>query len=153
MMENPETQIAQYLEPFDDKIVSLAQALRHFLLSETKPKYELVGDSTISVNIGYGFTQKSWDCYCAIIVYSMHINISFPAGASLPDPQGILQGAGKKIRHMKVKDTSYLKVQEVREILDEARSRALARAELSSKNFTTETIIKPIAGIKKRPCN
>ena len=79
ILSDTEQQIATFLDSFNSEIASLTQQLREYLRKETKPTTELVGDSTISLNIGYGFTEKAWDCYCAIIVYSKHINISFPS--------------------------------------------------------------------------
>ena len=110
-----------------------------------------MGDSTVSLNIGYGFTTKAWDCYCAIIVYSKHINISFPAGAFLEDPEGIFHGFGKKIRHIKIKTFNDIKAPAVEDLLSKARQRALSLIEEKpSGNYTTKTIVKPILGIKKR---
>jgi len=103
-MNSTEQQITVFLNPFDEDIVSLTQELKSYLINESKPKYELVGNSSISVNIGYGFTQKAWDCFVAIIAYSKHINISFPSGAFLTDPQRLLQGSGTRIRHIKIKN-------------------------------------------------
>ena len=85
-MGSEEQQIEGFLEFFNSEIASLAQNLRTHLKKECKPSFELVGDSTISLNIGYGFTEKAWDCFCAIIIYSKHINISFPSGAFSPRP-------------------------------------------------------------------
>ncbi len=151
-MSTPEQQIVKFLEPFDSEISSLAQKLRDYLRKETKPTIELVGDSTISVNIGYGFTEKAWDCFCAIIVYSKHINISFPSGAFLSDPHGLLQGTGKRIRHIKIRNYDDINAPAVRNLLLEARDKALALVEDNSgKEYSFKTIVKPISGIKKRP--
>lgn len=35
--------------------------------------------------------------------FSAHVNIGFFQGASLPDPAGLLQGAGKRMRHVKLR--------------------------------------------------
>ena len=151
-MDNTEEQIVKFLEPFNSEIASLAQQLRDHLKKETKATIELVGNSTISLNIGYGFTEKAWDCFCAIIIYSKHINISFPSGAFLSDPQGLLQGTGKRIRHIKIKEFNDIKVPVVKNLLLEARNKALALVEENPmKNYSIKTIIKPISGIKKRP--
>jgi len=151
-MNNSEQQIEQFFVPFNDKLVVLAQQLRQFLKSETKPKYELVGDSTISLNIGYGFTEKAWDCFCAIIIYSKHINLSFPSGAFLSDPAGLLQGTGKRIRHIKITDFNDFIEPELVELIKAARERALVQLEgKQAYNTDVQTIIKPISGIKKRP--
>ena len=151
-MKDTEIQIEQYLYPFNDKLQLLAQDLRQFLKKETKPTYELVGDSTISLNIGYGFTKKAWDCYCAIIVYSKHINISFPSGAFLSDPEDLLQGKGKRIRHIKIKALDDVKKLDVRNLLMEARNKALEDVkEINEEEKPVQTIIKQISGVKKRP--
>lgn len=151
-MNDTEQQVRKFLEPFNNEIISLTLRLRDFLKEETKPTIELVGDSTISLNIGYGFTEKAWDCFCAIIVYSKHINISFPAGAFLSDPQGLLQGTGKKIRHIRINELNDIKTHAVKSLLLEARNRAIDLAtEKPMKKGNIETIIKPISGIKKRP--
>ena len=36
-------------------------------------------------------------------VFTAHVNVGFFHGASLPDPSGLLEGAGKYMRHVKVK--------------------------------------------------
>lgn len=35
-------------------------------------------------------------------VFSSHVNVGFFAGAFLPDPAGLLQGTGQRMRHVKV---------------------------------------------------
>lgn len=138
--------------PFNGKIQTLAQQLRTYLKAETQPTTELVADSNISVNIGYGFTQKAWDCYCAIIVYSKHINISLPSGASLPDPEGILHGTGTRVRHIKIQVFDDIKVPAVTDLLMQARDNAFALLkEKPTQTTGIQTIIKQVSGIKKRP--
>ncbi len=149
-MSPTEQQIEKFLEPFDIEISSLAQQLRKHIKKETAPTIELVGDSTISLNIGYGFTEKAWDCYCAIIIYSKHINISFPSGASLSDPKELLQGSGKRIRHIKIRKFEDINDPAVQNLLLEARNNALELIDADTKQ-KFRTIVKPISGIKKRP--
>jgi hypothetical protein len=35
-------------------------------------------------------------------VFSAHVNVGFFHGAELPDPQGLLQGSGRSMRHVKL---------------------------------------------------
>lgn len=125
-MENTEQQIADCLKPFGGEIASLAQALRAYLKKETKPAFELAGMSAQSFNIGYGFTTTAWDCYCAIIVYKKHINISLPSGASLFDPDGLMHGVGSRVRHLKLKELKDIQTPAVRTLLAEARQNAFS---------------------------
>jgi hypothetical protein len=41
--------------------------------------------------------------FAYVNVFSAHINVGFFHGASLPDPAGLLQGAGKFMRHVKLR--------------------------------------------------
>ena len=150
-MDNIEKQIGRYILPFNDEIGLLAQQLRDYIRKETKPGTELVGNSTQSLNIGYGFTEKAWDCYCAIIVYSKHINISFPSGASLSDPQGLLKGIGSRIRHIRINELTDVKTPGVNALLMEARDKAFALViDKGLKQDNIKTIIKQISGVKRK---
>jgi hypothetical protein len=39
-----------------------------------------------------------------LIPHSAHVNVQLADGADLPDPTGIVEGTGKRIRHVKVRD-------------------------------------------------
>lgn len=148
-MENDEKRIAQYFSPFNDKITLLAQQLREFIREETKPAYEIVGDSSQSLNMGYGFTEKSWDCYCALMIYSNHINISFPSGSSLLDPEDILIGSGSKIRHIRIHELKEIKDPKVMKLLASARKKAYDAVEKHNEDYEPiYTIIKEVSGRK-----
>lgn len=123
-IKNTERQVAEFLKPYSSEVRSFAQELRTYLKEETKPAIELAGMSAQSFNIGYGFTTKPWDCFCAIIVYRKHINISLPSGAALSDPEGLLHGTGSRVRHLKVVELEDAQTATVKKILKEARKNA-----------------------------
>src|SRR5512140_1880760 len=53
--------------------------------------------------IGYGVgPKKSTEHFCYVGVYGKHINLGFNYGTKLPDPNGLLEGTGKKFRHVKI---------------------------------------------------
>jgi len=41
--------------------------------------------------------------FAYINVFKAHVNVGFFHGAELPDPEGLLEGSGKFMRHVKVK--------------------------------------------------
>lgn len=41
--------------------------------------------------------------FAYVNAFSAHVNVGFFAGAFLPDPAGLLQGAGKRMRHVKLR--------------------------------------------------
>lgn len=141
-----EEKITQLLLPLPDHISELAQNLRAWFRSEYSPTHELVAKSTNSVNIGYGFSRKAWDCFAAIIVYKNHINISLPSGAGLSDPHSVLHGTGKRIRHIKIKRLEDLMTDEVRAILEEARNNANGLVpKPEAEKLGVETRVKPVS--------
>ena len=46
-----------------------------------------------------------------------HVNLCFYSGTHLPDPSGMLQGTGKNLRHVKVRDLSTAKSKPVGDLL------------------------------------
>lgn len=40
--------------------------------------------------------------FAYVSVHAAHVNVGFYRGAELPDPAGLLQGSGKRMRHVKL---------------------------------------------------
>jgi len=40
---------------------------------------------------------------CSIVAYTDHVNLAFFRGADLADPEGLLEGTGKEMRHVKLR--------------------------------------------------
>jgi hypothetical protein len=54
--------------------------------------------------IGYGVGPKKMsEHFCYIGLYQEHVNLGFYYGAELSDPDKLLEGTGKKLRHIKVR--------------------------------------------------
>ncbi|PYG33080.1 DUF1801 domain-containing protein [Pelagimonas varians] len=56
--------------------------------------------------------------------YKNHMNIEFTKGVNLADPTGILHGAGKLRRHIKITSMQELQTAAVRELIGQAADRA-----------------------------
>lgn len=80
---------------------------------------------------GYGLGPKKMsEHFCYIGVHSSHVNLGFNYGADLPDPEGLLQGAGKKFRHVKIDQQDQMRQASLRDLIEAAiqeRERALGR--------------------------
>ena len=68
--------------------------------------------------IGYGWTMKMRDLLFAIICHKAHVNVQFADGASLADPTGIVEGTGKRIRHVKVRTLEAARGAALRSLMD-----------------------------------
>jgi hypothetical protein len=57
-------------------------------------------------NIQYNFTNKMKSHFCAIGPLKDRVDFFFLRATDLQDPAGLLEGTGKKLRHVKVKSLS-----------------------------------------------
>lgn len=68
----------------------------------------------------YSLSDRLKHAFCHIPVYSNHINLGFNSGSDLDDPDGILSGTGKKIRHISIRESSDLSHPAIARLLADA---------------------------------
>ena len=61
--------------------------------------------------------------------FKSHVNVGFFYGALLEDPAGLLQGSGKRMRHVKLQSGSAVDTQGLRNLLDAAYADIKTRLE------------------------
>ena len=74
--------------------------------------------------VGYCTTERPSDCVVFLAVNSKGLGLSFYHGATLPDPQRILQRSGKQNRFVRLDDVATLSVPGVLELIDAAEAQA-----------------------------
>jgi len=99
----PDPQLLAFLESYDRHIAELALALREMILEEAPDASESIYQ-VYTVAVWFGFSGKMKDMFCYIATNAEHVNLGFPRGASLPDPNGVLEGDGKTMRHIKFRN-------------------------------------------------
>jgi hypothetical protein len=100
MRRPPDPQLLGFLEAYDRPIADLALALREIILEEVPDASESIYQ-VYTVAIWFGFSGKMKDMFCYIATNAAHINLGFPRGSTLPDPNRVLEGDGKAMRHIK----------------------------------------------------
>lgn len=68
---------------------------------------------------GVGPKKKS-EHFCYISAQKDDVNLGFYYGAELPDPDGLLQGTGKLLRHVKIRDPKAIRSRHLRQLLKAA---------------------------------
>jgi hypothetical protein len=89
-------EVRSFLEAYPPEIRDLALAARELVLRVAPDAEERVHRPWKT--IAYGLTRK----FCAVSPYRSWINLHFHQGASLPDPEALLEGTGKSARHVKI---------------------------------------------------
>ena len=80
----------------------VAFALREAVLRLHPEVTEVVrlGDRAATYGVGL---RKMLDGYAYVMPHAGWVNLGFYRGASLPDPEGLLEGSGAAMRHVKVR--------------------------------------------------
>jgi hypothetical protein len=84
-----------YLEKKDPELRKVAEALRALLKKTVKGCSESVNPWKIP-------TFESNGPMCMLMVGKKHVTFGFLRGTSLPDPEKLLEGTGKNLRHVKL---------------------------------------------------
>ena len=70
---------------------------------------------------GYGVGPKKMSQhFCYLAPFKRHLNFGFFYGAHLPDPHGLLEGGGKDLRHVKIRQLSELERPALRQLVEAA---------------------------------
>ena len=96
-MKQKRINLDQYLSKYDKEMGSLARDLRNMILEQVPDMNEVIKWKNL-------FYEKK-GFVCAIVIHKDHVNLQFARGTELEDPEGILEGNGKKIRHVKINNT------------------------------------------------
>jgi len=79
------------------------------------------GDASLSYGVG---PRKMRDGYAYVMpMRGGYVNLGFYEGTALPDPAGLLEGTGKALRHVKVRDLAGVARPELRALLVAAVAR------------------------------
>lgn len=120
MTRPPDSKLLNYLAPYGPHISNLMLALREVVLEEAPDAIESIVMG-YALAVGFSFTGKPLkDGFCHIVAYSTHVNLGFNRGALLPDPNRVLIGKGKSIRHVTINDQDDLERPFVRRYLQAA---------------------------------
>jgi len=111
-----------------DALVEIALAARKAVLKSASGCSEFVGETYCVLNL-FSFTGKHGQAFIHIATYSKHVNLGFNHGARLDDPEGLLEGTGKMIRHIRLDSKSQLRSKPVKDLIANAVVHAREMAE------------------------
>lgn len=68
--------------------------------------------------LAYGWSSRMRDLMFAVAPHTAHVNLQIADGAYLPDPASIVEGTGKRIRHVKCRSVADVERPAVRAVID-----------------------------------
>jgi hypothetical protein len=153
MSRSPDPRLLGFLEAYDRPISDLTLALREIILEEAPDAFESVYQ-VYTVAIWFGFSGKMKDMFCYITTHAKHINLGFPRGATLPDPNRVLLGEGKTMRHIKFVSQRDLERPFVRRYIQAAMEQVGAAAPDAGKTIIKTSAVRSgraASRTRKRP--
>lgn len=129
-----------FLEVKEMQVIDLFRATRKLILEMHPPCNELLYH-THALTAVFSISAKLSDAFCHIPIYNQHLNLGFNKGALLEDPHGLLQGTGKLIRHIPIKQIADLEREEVKDLIRSAIAFAIADMDKPTKH-TGQTFSK-----------
>jgi hypothetical protein len=110
-MAKPKT-VAEYVDGLDDWRGEAVSRLRRLVL-------EAAPDAKESIKWARPVYEVNGPL-CYIMAFKNHVNLGFSRGVDLVDEAGILQGSGKKMRHVKVTGVEHIREDVLRSLIQAA---------------------------------
>lgn len=110
---SPDAQLSEWLSRFSPGIIALAKRCMTEIPRVIPCTYQIVYNYTSSVVVSFGLTDRGYEALVALSVEATRVRLCFLDGDKLPDPKGLLEGAGTKVRSITVKSASDLDSKDV----------------------------------------
>lgn len=143
----PEEQLAGFIAKYTPEIGALAQEALAKMRARLPGAIEIVYDNYNALAIGFCPTERTSDVIFSITLYSRWVSLFFFRGADLPDPQKLLKGSGKQVRHIILESAADLDKPAVKALMDRALERSVNPLDSTNRG---RIIIKSISA-KQRP--
>ena len=143
---NPEAQLASFFAKYEPAVAKLGKALRAKLRDRLPGLFEVVYvyDTQNALVISYSPTENGYEGLCGIALYPRCVKLFFGQGARLSksDPNKLLQGRGKTVRHVVLNSAADFDRAEIEVLMAAALKLAKLRLDASAKG---SVIIKAVA--------
>jgi hypothetical protein len=92
-------QLDEYFNSYAPELQAIIRTLREIAKKSMPEAYEMIYHAAI----GYSLSSSPFDRICYIAPQKNYANLGFFFGAHLDEPQHLLVGDGKRMRHIKVR--------------------------------------------------
>jgi hypothetical protein len=137
-MTNAETQLASYFAKYGPSRAKLGRALRAKLRARLPGLHEIVYvyERQDALVISYSPTEHGYGGLCSLALYPDAVKLHFGQGARLSeaDPNKLLQGSGKTVRHVVLNSVADFDRADVAALMAAALKLAKVRLDADAKS-------------------
>ena len=143
---SPSAQFAAMLSRFPAETIALVQRSLPKLRRAFPGAIQLVYDYNKSVVVAFGMSERGYEAIVAVAILPRQVRLYFDK--SLPDPKGLLEGSGTKMRSVTLKAASDLDQRDIKALI----KAAIAHAGVTfPRSGTTRIVIKSRAKKTQKP--
>ena len=107
--------VEEFLASYSIEVREMALATRRLVLDTIPGAVERVETGHKLINYGSGERMAEQICYIAPLKST--VNLGFFQGTRLPDPEGLMEGTGKLLRHVKIRRVEDVEKPGLRELI------------------------------------
>lgn len=104
------------IEGYSLEVQLIARRLRELIIEIYPDVVEVPWPKQRIVGYGVG-PKKMSEHFCYIGALSTRVNLGFFYGAGLSDPESLMEGTGKRLRHVKVRSVEQAEQSSIRDLL------------------------------------
>lgn len=98
----PQEQLDGFIDKFTPEIAATIRRAVVMVSARLPGATILVYDNYNALAIGFGVSDKVRSIVCSIAGYPRWVSLFLSNGPTLPDPEGLLEGEGSSVRHVKL---------------------------------------------------
>ena len=139
--ESVELRLEELLADRSAEVSELAIEARRTVSKMAKTASEMLY-KTYAVSNVFTYSNRLREAFIHIATYAEHVNLGFNYGVELDDPNEILEGTGKLIRHIRLESKATLRKRAVKALLKSAIQHGAEMAESAGKTTAQSFVDK-----------
>jgi hypothetical protein len=146
-MANPEKELRRFIGRYAPEVRAVGEAALARLGKRIPGAVALVYDNYNALAVGFGPTERASDVVLSVALYPRWVSLFFMKGVGLPDPDRVLRGSGKVVRHVVLGNARDLDKPAIRALIEAALERSPKAIDPKARG---RTVIKSVSA-RQRP--
>jgi hypothetical protein len=143
----PDQQLEAFIQKYTPEIAAFARDALTRMRARLPGALQMVYDNYNALVVGFGPNERPSDAIFSIVLFPRHVSLCFLQGAGLPDPDGLLEGGGNLVRHVRLSAPEDLAAPPIEALVATALARARVPMPLAGEG---RLVVRSIS-VKQRP--